>query len=76
MFEDLITIQEREQNGSIKLRPGLGGYAQVIGRVNVSPEEKGRLDGYYYDHLCLFFDIKLFFKTIFKTFKKEDTEKM
>lgn len=73
--EDKITIEERKQNGSIHLRPGLGGYAQVHGRVNVSPEEKGKLDGYYYEHISLWLDIKLFIQTIFHTFKNDDTEK-
>lgn len=73
--EDKITIEERKQNGSIKLRPGLGGYAQVHGRVNVTPEEKGKLDGYYYEHICLFLDTKLFFLSLVKSFKRENTEK-
>lgn len=73
--EDKITIEERKQNGSIKLRPGLGGYAQVHGRVNVSPEEKGKLDGYYYEHISLWLDIKLFVQTVFSAFRRENTEK-
>lgn len=72
---DKITIEKRKENDSIKLRPGLGGYAQVHGRVNVSPEEKAKLDGYYYDHISLWLDIKLFFLSLFKSAKKEDIEK-
>lgn len=73
--EDLITIEERTQNGAIHLRPGLGGYAQVHGRVNVSPEEKGKLDGYYYEHISFWLDIKLFFLTIINVFKRDGVEK-
>lgn len=73
--EDLITIEERKQNGSISLRPGLGGYAQVHGRVNVTPEEKGKLDGYYYEHLSFWLDIKIFFLSIIYVFKRKDIVK-
>lgn len=73
--EDKITIEERKQNGAIHLRPGLGGYAQVHGRVNVSPEEKGKLDGYYYEHISLWLDIKLFIQTLFHVANGDDTEK-
>lgn len=73
--EDKITIEERKENGSIKLRPGLGGYAQVHGRVNVSPEEKGKLDGYYYEHISLWLDIKLFVQTLLHATSGDNTEK-
>ena len=54
----------RKQNGAIKLTPGISGYAQINGRVCVSPEEKANLDGYYYEHISLWLDIKIFVITI------------
>ena len=65
--EDHITIELRKQNGSIALRPGMSGLAQINGRINVSPEEKAQYDEYYYKHFSLWLDIKLFFATIFKS---------
>lgn len=73
--EDRITIEERERNGAINLRPGLGGYAQVHGRVNVNPKEKGELDGLYYKKISLWLDIKLFIMTITDVFKSKNVEK-
>ena len=45
--EDHITIETRKENGSIKLTPSISGYAQINGRVEITPEEKANLDGYY-----------------------------
>ncbi|MCQ2976430.1 MAG: sugar transferase [archaeon] len=73
--EDKLTIELRKQNGAIHLKPGLSGYAQVHGRVNVSPEEKGKMDGYYYEHISLWLDIKLFCQTIACVFTRHNTEK-
>jgi len=65
--QDKITNQMRKENGSISLRPGLSGYAQVHGRTNVTPEQKAELDFYYLKHFNLFLDIKIFFLSIFKS---------
>lgn len=64
--EDTITVDLRKENGSIALRPGLSGYAQVNGRIVVSPENKAEMDLYYLQHISLLFDIKLFFISLFK----------
>lgn len=63
---DKITIDLRKENGSIALRPGLSGYAQINGRTLNSPEKKAELDLYYFEHISLWMDIKLFFLSIFK----------
>ena len=64
---DHITIEMRKQNGSIKLTPGISGYAQINGRVFITPEDKANLDGYYYEHISLWLDIKIFVITILQT---------
>ena len=66
--EDHITIAIRKENGTISLRPGISGYAQINGRVSISPEERAKLDEYYYQHLNLWLDIKIFFVTILQLF--------
>ncbi len=65
--EDHITIELRKQNGAIKLTPGISGYAQINGRIIISPEDKAKLDGYYYKHFSLWLDIKIFVITVFQT---------
>lgn len=73
--EDAITIQKRRENGSIHLKPGITGLAQISGRINLDPEKKGEYDGQYYQKISLGMDIKIFFKTFFKVIRREDTEK-
>lgn len=68
--EDVITINKRKENGSICLRPGLSGYAQVNGRELVDPVKKGEMDGFYFEHFGLLIDIKLFIYTIVTAFKR------
>lgn len=63
---DKITIDLRKENGSIMLRPGLSGYAQINGRTFNSPEKKAELDLYYLNHISFWLDIKLFILSIFK----------
>ena len=72
---DHTTIELRKKNGSIHLTPGLSGYAQTRGRRSLSPEEKAAFDGYYYQHISLWLDIKIFIITIIQAFgfKKNNT---
>ncbi len=65
--EDHITVELRKQNGAIRLTPGISGYAQINGRVDISPEEKAELDGYYYKHFSLWLDIRIFIITCLQT---------
>lgn len=65
---DHITIEMRKNNGSIKLTPGISGYAQINGRVNVTCEEKAELDGYYYQHFSLWLVIEIFVFTVLQAF--------
>ena len=64
--EDVITINLRKENGSISLRPGLSGYAQIHKRGDLNPEQKAIYDGIYYEHFSLWWDIKIFVYTILK----------
>jgi len=62
----------RLERGIYQLKPGITGWAQVNGRDYVSPEHKVELDEYYLRHISLWLDIKIFFLTIKKVFKKSD----
>jgi O-antigen biosynthesis protein WbqP len=68
VHEDHITIEMRRENGAITLRPGISGYAQIHGRTAVSPEQKGYMDGVYYQRFSLWYDTKIFVYTFLKLF--------
>ena len=65
--EDHITIEIRKKNGAITIRPGMSGYAQVHDRDWLAPDKKGEMDGYYFKHFSLWFDIKIFVYSLFKS---------
>lgn len=54
-----------------EVRPGLSGLAQVAGRNSLSWEEKFEYDVEYVDNITFKGDLKIFFKTIKKVFKRE-----
>ena len=51
--------------------PGLTGWAQVNGRNNITWSEKFELDVYYVENWSLKLDLKIFFLTFYKVFKRE-----
>ena len=69
--EDRVTVEKRKENGSIILRPGLSGYAQMHRRGGLDPIKKAEYDYYYLKHFSLWFDIKIFVKTLFRIFDGE-----
>ena len=54
------------------VRPGLTGLAQVNGRNAISWEEKLKYDTEYIKKISFYSDLKIIFKTIKKTIKRED----
>ena len=64
--EDVITINKRKENGSIYLRPGLSGYAQIHKRAELDPTEKAQYDYEYLTRFSLWFDTKIFAYTVLK----------
>lgn len=64
-------IEEREKYNANSIKPGLTGWAQVNGRDELEIPYKAKLDGEYVEKMSLFFDIKVFFKTIVKVFKRD-----
>jgi O-antigen biosynthesis protein WbqP len=57
-------IEMRKQNESIKLRPGLTGWAQVKAYDFMPESEKANFDEEYYQKLSLWMDIKIVFCTL------------
>ena len=66
--EDVTTINLRKENGSIILKPGLSGYAQIHKRGELDPKQKAIYDKVYLDHFSLWWDIKIFVYTVLKLF--------
>lgn len=55
-----------EQKKRFSVRPGVTGWAQVNGRKEVPWDRRIEYDVEYVGNLSLFFDLKIFFRTIFK----------
>lgn len=55
-----------------EVRPGLSGLAQVNGRNACSWEEKFNYDIQYVDKITFIGDVKIVFKTVFKSFFKQE----
>lgn len=60
--EDVIAM--RRLNGSLRLRPGLTGLAQVRSYDDMPPETKAALDGLYAEHITLWVDLKIILQTM------------
>ena len=60
-----LTRYSPEQRRRHEVRPGLTGYAQAYGRNSLTWEEKFKKDVYYVDHMSLWFDINIIFKTLY-----------
>lgn len=54
-----------------EVRPGISGWAQVNGRNTITFTKQFEYDVYYVDNLSFWLDVKIFFMTIFKVFKRE-----
>ena len=61
-----------EENKRHHVRPGISGWAQINGRTSISWGQKLKYDVEYVDNLSLMFDVKIFFLTIYKVFKREN----
>ena len=71
LIKDLVFMND-EQRHRHDVRPGLSGLAQVNGRNNISWEQKFEYDLQYVEHISIWKDIGLIFKTIGKMFKRSD----
>ena len=58
----------------LKVKAGLTGYAQVLGKYNTTPYDKLRLDLMYIEQYSFLLDLKLILMTIKILFVPESTE--
>jgi undecaprenyl phosphate N,N'-diacetylbacillosamine 1-phosphate transferase len=65
-------LYEGNEERKLEVRPGVSGYNQAYYRNTVPWKERIQHDIYYIDHLSLWLDIKIFFKTAVSVLKRED----
>ena len=63
-----------EENGRFAMRPGITGWAQVKGRNNIYWEDRIKYDLEYIQNYTIWLDLKIFFMSVVKVFKKEGTD--
>lgn len=56
-----------EQARRHEVRPGITGWAQINGRNAISWERKFELDVWYVDHASLALDLRILWRTVFRT---------
>ncbi len=67
-YLDLYTPEQMRRH---EVCPGLTGWAQIHGRNSLSFTERFKYDVYYVDHLTFWLDVKIFFLSFWKVFKRE-----
>ena len=71
LMPEYLELYTPEQMRRHEVRPGITGWAQIHGRNALAFTERFKYDVYYVDHLTFTFDMKIFFMTISKVFKRE-----
>lgn len=66
-------IDLRKSNGSLMIKPGLTGWAQVNSYDNMPEEHKARFDGEYAERISLKMDLLILLKTVVYFTKKPPT---
>lgn len=80
-FRPIIPQEEELHEARVKysvydIKPGITGWAQINGRdlIGDQPVYKAQLDNFYKNHVSFFFDVKIFFLTIYKVLHGSDVK--
>ncbi len=71
LLVEYLPLYTERQRRRHEVRPGLTGYAQAYGRNSLTWEDRFEKDAYYVEHLSLWLDIKVLFKTVAVVLKRE-----
>lgn len=66
-----MKMYEGNEARKLEVRPGVTGYNQAYFRNTIPWKERIKNDIYYIDHLTMWMDIKVFFKTAISVIKRE-----
>ena len=69
---DFLPLYSKEQARRHEVRPGITGWAQVNGRNTMKYSKKFKYDVWYVDHLTLWLDIRIIWKTIMNVLRRKD----
>jgi lipopolysaccharide/colanic/teichoic acid biosynthesis glycosyltransferase len=69
-----LQLYSKEQMRRHEVRPGITGWAQVNGRNSISWTKKFELDVWYVDHVSLWLDIKIIWKTVMNVIRRKDID--
>lgn len=72
LLVDYLPLYNKEQTRRHDVRPGMSGWAQVQGRINLSFSKKFEFDVWYVDHISLKLDLKILLLSIIKVIYKTD----
>lgn len=68
LLMEYLSLYSAEQARRHEVRPGITGWAQVMGRNALSWEEKFALDVWYVDHQSFWLDLKILVMTVARVF--------
>lgn len=71
LLEQYLHLYNERQKKRHKVKPGITGWAQVNGRNATTWDERFEQDVWYVENISFKLDMKIFFLTILKIFKKE-----
>jgi O-antigen biosynthesis protein WbqP len=72
LFNQYKLNQERIRLGITQIKPGLTGYAQIMGRDFITDEQKLEFDKFYLDHMTLILDIQILCTTFIQVVRSEN----